>query len=307
MITRNQILFVMSADSVSYPILKSNGYNIVEPYRRRSRCAYKIRYLLHLLRIDNLIGVLSEPSEDFLNSNPKLIIIEGSLIYIPFIRHLRKRFPIVRTKFCYSNIVKVAASISPKILTKFNIEGWSWDPKDCKTYHLHYLKPFFDEDILPNSETLVYDACFIGKDKGRYHTVRSIQRSLESLGYKCFIKVIPPFNFLKKLHNYYSEPISYVEYLSIVSKSRCVIDIVQQGQTGTTMRVFESLFGQKKLITNNHDIITYDFYDKRNIFILGKDSIADLKLFMESDYVQISQDILEEYKPTQWINRIIND
>lgn len=45
--------------------------------------------------------------------------------------------------------------------------------------------------------------------------------------------------------------ISYQENLDNIRKSKCIVDVVQKGQIGLTLRPLESLFFKKKLLTNN--------------------------------------------------------
>lgn len=307
MIVKDDCLFIGMKKSTSCILLANNGFKIYEPYKKRSRWAYRIRSLMHRLSLEGCIGLLSGINQEILGQRPKAIVILGSLIYEPFIKQIRFFFPNIRIKYSYENIVSSKASISPQILEKYNIEGWSWDKKDCRLHNLHYIKPYFNAKVLHQCDRIKYDVCFVGLDKGRYKTIKNLQNFLEDKGFKCFIKIVPNYSFLLRLHSYYSEPLSYNEYLDVVASSRCIIDLVQNGQQGTTMRVFEALFGQKKLITNNLDLVTYDFYKKQNIFVLGKDPIERICEFLNSDYVPICPSKLNGYTINEWIKNIIYD
>ena len=48
--------------------------------------------------------------------------------------------------------------------------------------------------------------------------------------------------------------------------SRSIIEIEDIDQNGLTLRSLESIFFGKKLITDNRDIVNYDFYKKENIY-----------------------------------------
>lgn len=300
-------LFVAIKGSTSWKVSSSYGAKTIEPYRQRSRWAYRIRYLIHLLRMDRFVSFCSEINNEILKESPDLIVISGSLIYEPFVKQLRYFFPDIKIKYCYNNIVKSKASISPEVLIRYSIEGWSWDMQDCQLYNLNYNKPSFNKEVLHKSTIIKYDVCFIGKEKGRYKTVVGLQKFLEHNNYKCFIKITPNYSFLLKLHSYYSRPISYDDYLEIIASSRCIIDLVQKGQTGTTMRVFEALFSQKKLITNNVSLSSYDFYNKQNVFILGEDPIDSICEFIDSDFKPVSPQILNSYLTEQWLRNISDD
>lgn len=97
-----------------------------------------------------------------------------------------------------------------------------------------------------------------------------------------------------------SNNISYSEILNNISQSKCLVDIVQDGQEGLTYRPLEALFYNKKLITNNKTITEYDFYKEENIYILGKDA-RSLKKFIESDFVPWNEKIVKKYTIENWI------
>ena len=113
-----------------------------------------------------------------------------------------------------------------------------------------------------------YTFALIAQNKNREHIIKSIKEKCDAYDTKSFFKIIEKNK----------ERIPYSEYLDIVKKSKCIIDVVVEGQSGLSLRPMEALFFEKKLITNNASVRDYDFYDKNNIFIYGVDD--DLNSFM---------------------------
>ena len=111
----------------------------------------------------------------------------------------------------------------------------------------------------------------------------------------------------KKGLDYLKSPLAYNDVLKISARSKAIIEIVLPNQMGLTWRALEALFLKKKLITNNKNIKTYDFYNKDNIFIFGIDSISDLKSFINSPYVEIENSILKKYSFSTWIKYMLED
>ena len=93
----------------------------------------------------------------------------------------------------------------------------------------------------------------------------------------------------------------YIKIAEETAKSRAIIDITQHGQSGITLRPLEAVFMQKKLITDNADIVHYNFYNDKNIFLLGKDNIAGLPAFINSGFVPVDDAILKDYRQETWI------
>lgn len=137
-----------------------------------------------------------------------------------------------------------------------------------------------------------YDAFFIGRDKGRLEEILDVKDRLDKLGLKTVFKIV----------GYNSKPISYKECLDYISKSRIIVDIQGGWQQGMTLRPMESLFYQKKLITNNKDLQTMDFYNSNNIFILGKDNVDNLGIFCQTKHYEIQDSIIAKYGLKQWVN-----
>ena len=176
-------------------------------------------------------------------------------------------------------------------------EIWTFDKKDAQKYHLKYNPQFYTNSIRLKKQQEEYDAYFLGRAKDREKTLKSLQNVLEKQNLKTLFKIV------------YSKDdiVSYSEYLNILSKTKSIVDIVATNQTGLTLRCLESMFLQKKLITNNKDIVNYDFYNPNNIFIIGKDDMAHIKEFIHSKYMEIDKKIKEKYEFESWLNRILND
>lgn len=147
------------------------------------------------------------------------------------------------------------------------------------------------EKSLRNPCTPIMDYMFIGQDKGRRSTVENLEKELKAAGLKGQIEIGDSFS------------IPYMEYLEQVKKSRAIIDILQQGQTGMTLRSLEALFFGKKLITNNIYLKDCDFYNENNIFIIGHDK-RNLKEFFDADYCEVAEEVKNKYTIENLVKRI---
>ena len=97
----------------------------------------------------------------------------------------------------------------------------------------------------------------------------------------------------------------YYEIIKLVGESKAILDLNNGNQVGLTLRPLEALFFKKKLITNNINIINYDFYSPDNIFILGVDDISNLTIFLNKKYKEIDKKIIEKYDFSNWLKRLI--
>lgn len=72
------------------------------------------------------------------------------------------------------------------------------------------------------------------------------------------MKDIPGVN----VHNF-GKFISYPEVLGRQLNAKCMLEIVQQGQVALTLRPYEAVVYNRKLLTNNRSILNFTFYDER--------------------------------------------
>lgn len=193
---------------------------------------------------------------------------------------------------------------------------YSTDPEDCRRYRLKYNHIFYPREYFtphrPSAEGRLF---FIGADKGRAPYLLSLKKVLEEAGLACDIRVLPPkaFPFQSKKTRAYRErfaeiltdtPLSYGEYISQLSRCNVLLDINQEGQTALTMRVIESIYLSKKLITGNQSIVSYDFYDPDNIFVLPEDgslpSPSTVHAFLQKPFMPYPEAILDAYSFDHW-------
>ena len=103
---------------------------------------------------------------------------------------------------------------------------------------------------------------------------------------------MPDTRFSRK-KPFYSSMLSYEDIINYVAESKSVLNVTLEGQIGITMRDYEAIFNNVKLITTNHQIKNADFYIPDNIFILGEQNIASLPEFLSKPYIPVSIDILK--------------
>ena len=150
---------------------------------------------------------------------------------------------------------------------------------------------------------------FVGANKGRLKKLLEIKEVLIKNEIKYKFIVISGNKKYKELYNditFFSKPIKYETILTEISNTDCILDIVQEGQTGLTWRPFEALFFNKKLITTNKLIVEFDFYNKNNILVLDN-NYDEIVPFLKLPYVKIDEKIKERYKLEYWIANFFND
>lgn len=191
---------------------------------------------------------------------------------------------------------------------KYNLNICTFDAGDAALYHQKHVNQVFRANWGGNFQNAEFDVFFVGQDKNRAGTLLTTSRLLRSqdISYKFHIqpdkhtKTIP-----SELAECFSEAnMPYREVIKNIECSRCLLEVLQEGQTGISMRTLEAIFFRKKLITNNIAIKTLPFYNKQNIFILGdNEEMRSIKDFMNSDIVDIPKEITDPYEINHWVKQ----
>lgn len=93
--------------------------------------------------------------------------------------------------------------------------------------------------------------------------------------------------------------------------SKVVIDICKAHHIGLSFRFFECLATETKIITNNKDVVNYDFYNPNNIMIVDfeNDILNEecFSTFLENPYEKVDQTILQKYSIENWIKYLFKE
>lgn len=248
-----------------------------------------------------------------------VIIIFDALRGRDIIQYIHKANPFARIIIYYINKFKQGARNDLGHFRELPCELWSFDKNDCeragmKFNHFCYEDAFYEEnkDAFYNKENagpILYDAFFIGVDKNRLPTLIRLKALMEKYHYRTKI-IIKKDNHGSYKHLSDEEKsilieksIQYKDIIKYIHQSKSIIEIQYSDQNGLTLRAMESLFFKKKLITDNLDIINYDFYKRENIFLLGQDPEKCLETFLSSPYEPVDDDIIKQYTWEAWLER----
>lgn len=227
---------------------------------------------------------------------------------LQLIKYIKKYSPHAQIKLWFWNVPNYSILQYDKYCKMY-----CFDYNYCKRHKIKYLRQFYFEEAVKDFlyEKTTYDAIYVGADKNRKKILETLIADFEQYDINYNIKLVMDKNnstlLNKKGLDYLKSPLAYNDVLKISARSKAIIEIVLPNQMGLTWRALEALFLKKKLITNNKNIKTYDFYNKDNIFIFGIDSISDLKSFINSPYVEIENSILKKYSFSTWIKYMLED
>ncbi|WP_261510072.1 hypothetical protein [Chryseobacterium paludis] len=184
-------------------------------------------------------------------------------------------------------------------------EIYSYEKEDIEKYHFIETSNFIYDETL-QSLPIKYDIFNVSSYDSRIDEIDRISKTLSDAGFIIYFALF----WYEKL--VYPHLHSITEYLSLnetkklISESKAMIDIQRKDQRGLSFRTFESIGYRKKLITTNPAVKDYDFYHPNNILIVDSDQLdtAEIKKFLESEYVEIPRDIINKYTVKSFIKKI---
>ena len=187
-----------------------------------------------------------------------------------YLHWLEAAFPEKRIILWHWNPVMV-----PGLITKTTdrVEKWTYSRKDAEKWGMRLNTQFFFDCFAHEAAEYAAmppahppRALFIGRNKGR-------AKQLEEL-----------------------------EVIDAVEQSSIIIDLYADPTGGLSLRALEALFFCRKLITNRSLMRDEDFYDRRNIYILGEDD-RTLQTFLAEPIAAPNPEIRNKYLFSNWLKR----
>jgi hypothetical protein len=198
--------------------------------------------------------------------------------------------------------VSDAIKYSDKVLT--------FDPDDARRLNI-FLRPLFFSSGKQGKKAYddEIDISFIGTGHSdRAKIIEKIKEQCLKLELKYYFylylqnKIVYYFHKITNRHfkqikktYFYFKHIDYDEYIKISENSKAIIDIEHPKQKGLTMRTFEVMGKEKKLITTNKNIKNYDFYNISNILVIDRSSPIIDKNFINRDYQPLPANVYYKY------------
>jgi hypothetical protein len=304
--SKNKILFLwldsshfMAQEIKKYDVMVSSIYKKINSVSKVFRRSHQY---LDLPRYDIWYESWFNQLDRF-----EVVIVPATIITLPVVRDIRKKNPALRLIVWYWNPVE--KSVNPNSYSSLDCELWSFDENDCKTYNLKHNTQYYCSTFVDTSVTFEQskDILFVGADKGRFESLLDYKLMFERMGLNTDFHITSNRKTPLSKRKYLDRQLPYHKVLEKINRSSSILDFVSENQYGLTLRPMEAIFHKKKLITNNIEIDKYDFYDKDNIFILGKDELSSLQEFINSPYINLDRSIIDKYEFDNWLSRFLNN
>lgn len=291
-----------------YPIEDNFKFSVVENFIR------KITIKPYYKRLDAYIeNIISNEKKHHID---KVVLIFGGSFFRVYNYHqLKKQFK--NAEFIYYAWDSVSNYNNIKSYYNLFDRFYSFDLCDCKEYGFKHLPLFYIYNKQNENTNVKYDygiLMTIGKKKYKGYikvknALKSIYSSKEYLVMDSKAQYIynsirwhKLFKKINKNHIHFNQ-LSLSQSSHFFDDCKVVIDIPLEGQNGLTIRTFEALSQQKKIITSNKNIVNYEFYSPHNIFIVNSDDDIVPDSFFNSQF-DTKYGLSDKYSIESFVNTL---
>lgn len=167
---------------------------------------------------------------------------------------------------------------------------YTFDAKDAKNLGMQYCNTYYSKCLDETGIQIQNDLYFCGvADESRHDAISSVFSDCKKNGVSldADIKVqygnINDFSGARSLTHF----LPYKENIRRMLHARCILDIVKPGHTGLSLRIFEAVNYNRKLLTNNKSILNFPYYDSR--YMQYFERIEDI------DWAWVKEDVDVDY------------
>jgi len=195
----------------------------------------------------------------------------------------------------------------------------TFDKQDSKQFNIQYLPLFYTDeyyDIAVSNNQKKYDLVFFGAyHSDRLEVIKYIDKLFREnnleFKYHLYITKLALARFLftgiiklVDLKFFKTYTVDTKTIIEDYKKSKAVLDIELNIQNGLTMRTFETLGSNLKLVTTNLNIKKEDFYDPSRIMDIDRNNInIDLDFFKND--IKIDKQFYK-YRIKSWLISILD-
>lgn len=180
------------------------------------------------------------------------------------------------------------------------------DPGDAEKYGMHLCRTPYSRIIEKEAPKPNKHLYFCGYEAGRAYILYNVWKQAGrhevelayDLGYaeqfKDFFEGDPNIHF--------TEHLAYEEVLKRELSSLCMLDITQKGQSALTLRPYEAVVYNKKLLTNNENIKQFKYYDGRYMKVFQKAEDIDWE-WVKAD-IPVEYGYEGDFSPTHMLEEL---
>lgn len=187
---------------------------------------------------------------------------------------------------------------------------YSFDAEDAEKYGMIFWRTPYSAKEEYRKIVANEDAYFVGVGTDRFSILCDVARCGKKAGLKMHLDIIHKLN-PKTMQNVpsnvlihsFENIIPYGESLKRTLNAKCILDVVRPEQAGLTLRAYEAVVYNRKLLTNNKSIFLFPFYDPR--FMQYFEKVEDIDWDWVKEDIEVDYHYNGEFSPLRLLEDII--
>lgn len=243
-----------------------------------------------------------------------LIIFGGNFFQKKHLETLKNSYP--KTPIIYYAWDSVKNFPKIGVLLEMADFSFTFDQDDAERFHVNHLPLFYTQRtdntvVTPKFDVSTVMTFFFEKWNSLSHALDEIPEDITSNFFIRFRDKAYYYRILflhyfktKEIRKYAKfDSLSRSQVIKMFMESKTVLDCPLPNQSGLTMRTFEVLALNRKLITTNKNVKCYDFYSDDNIYIInsGRTDIYD---FIQTPF-NLSKCLDEKYSISNFVKTLL--
>ncbi|MBP3231261.1 MAG: hypothetical protein J6M33_03095 [Anaerovibrio sp.] len=259
--------------------------------------------------------------QDFIEAYD-VVIIGNDLRGRDLIEYLQERNPKAKIIVYYESIIGRKNRKHPARYKGINnLEFVTFDKGESEELDIRYVQFYYDPMYfdanspsvsewirLKGNFDIKQDVFFVGRSYDRIGKLVDIHSFFEATGIKDKMVIMksPHHLYQPKYQKYMTDKrMAYSDVIREIFQSKCVLEVLREGQRSMSYRPIEAVVWGKKLITNNIYAAEYDMYSQSNVFILGVDDNSRIKEFIDTPLEPYPKELVEKYSPQNWLETLL--
>ncbi len=253
--------------------------------------------------IDSIIGA----------NNISRIVVRSNVLEIVPISYLQSaRSKGIRCELLLLDSMDAGShTINKRTVQYMNYTYWddivTFDPVDAKRYGFSFNGfNYYSKMPLTETQRIVNDIYYIGSLKGGRGTlINDVYNYLTSNAVKCRFDMRYSNSRDRKKYNqninWIRKSIPYSNVLKNVSESNCILEILQNNQAGPSLRFFEAVIYNKKLLTNNCHIVDFPYYNPQYMKIFKGTDDIDIEWLLDNS-INVEYNYKGDFSPLHMLH-----
>ncbi|MGN1131303.1 MAG: hypothetical protein ACI4RL_00240 [Ruminococcus sp.] len=296
---------------------KSDDVTILDkPYIIKNNFLKKLKTLHFSNKLNSVINIPGKSMWNrystvhnfpFVDNVKYFVIFNNSSIseYSPeLIRKLGKKKNIELVLYFSDPVDAFVAQKAKKIAQQVSFKHiFSFDPDDCKKYNYTYINALYSKKEFEKVDEISNDLYFVGENKGRLPILNTIYDNAKKNNASPYFRIqrVPDEECDRK-DIIYNKRIPYLATLEELQYANCILDIVQEGQSGVTLRYYEAICYNKKLLTNSTTVKSMPYYNPKYMQVFR--NVEDIDWDWVKDDSPVDYEYKNDFSPVRFIEKI---